>query len=524
MPAPMRPFPRIVLSLTCVLLLLPSGCAFQTQQRDLHEPDDLATLHWLDGRSPWLKAHLPDGDLYLLSTWHVDEDRYMIHGQGTHLNARRDTLAAGAFSVPLDSITVFESNIVQSSSLVAGLTVLTVGTVAMAAFCFANPKACFGSCPTFYAPDETGRPVLQAEGFSASVSPTLEGRDLDALYRTSAKGRTFTLRMTNEALETHVVRHADLLVAPRPPGGRVLEAGDGTWWRADELRPAARCTGAEGDCTALLAYFDDCERHSLADSVYLGAREVLELEFDSLPDGPLGLVIASRHSLLSTYLFYQGLAYLGENAVPALVRAGHPSGTLSGSKSLGDLLGRIEIQVPDSSDADGWRTVATAGETGPLAVNVHMRRLPELDPADPRLRLKLTKGNWRLDYVALAALAGEVTPVRVAPTSVLRDGADDPEALADLTIDDRTLISMPGDTFDLVYHLPDGIDDGELFLECGGYYLEWMRTEWLAEEDPAMAALMFRYPRQALRYLAPAFKALEPDMEAQFWGSRYARH
>jgi hypothetical protein len=35
--------------------------------------------------------------------------------------------------------------------------------------------------------------------------------------------------------------------------------------------------------------------------------------------------------------------------------------------------------------------------------------------------------------------------------------------------------------------------------------------------------MMFRYPKLALSYLAPRFKELEPDMEAHFWGSRYAR-
>ena len=49
------------------------------------------------------------------------------------------------------------------------------------------------------------------------------------------------------------------------------------------------------------------------------------------------------------------------------------------------------------------------------------------------------------------------------------------------------------------------------------------RNEWMAEEDPVKAALMFRHPQLALSYLAPKYKELEPDMEAQFWGSRYAR-
>jgi hypothetical protein len=503
------------------MLLLNAGCALKVQRKAIHQTDDLKSLQGLDGKSPWLKAHMPEGGLYLLSNWQVDEDQRQITGEGSLMNARRDVVASGPFVLPLDSVAIFESNVVSTSSAVTGLTVMSVATLAMTFYCITNPKACFGSCPTFFAVNEAGESMMMAEGFSASVSPTLENSDLDALFHARPAGGEFTLTMTNEALETHVVRHADLLVAPRPVGGRVLAAQDGTWWQANELLSAESCRGPEGDCTELLSECDGSERYSLADSLFLGSKEFLELDFTRIPAGDLGLVIASRHSLLSTFLFYQGLAYLGENAAPALARLGPSGKSPQGSKNLGDLLGKIEVQVPGPDGA--WLTVGSTGETGPLAVNTHMLRLPQLNPDDPRLRLKLTRGNWRLDYAALAVLQKEITPARLSPSFVLRDGIPDNEALADLISPDRSLISMPGDRFDLVYHLPTGGVEYDVFLESRGYYLEWMRNEWMAEEDPVKAALMFRYPEMALSYLAPKFKELEPDMEAHFWSSRYAR-
>jgi hypothetical protein len=134
----------------------------------------------------------------------------------------------------------------------------------------------------------------------------------------------------------------------------------------------------------------------------------------------------------------------------------------------------------------------------------------------------MTKGNWRLDSVALVVLGKTVTPVRLSPVRVDRDGVADPEALADLTTAERSLISLPGYQFDLVYEIPTGDIAWDLFLESRGYYLEWMRVEWKKEENPLKAGLLFRYPRLALGYLAPSFKELEPTMEDQFWGSRYA--
>lgn len=510
---------RPLVSVVGILLVMCSGCSLKVQEKALHQPYDLAHQEGLDGKSPWLKAHLPDGGLYLLSNWQVDDSGRQITGQGTLLDVRRDLVSSGPFVVPLDSVAIFESNIVHTSPAVAGLTILTVASLGMTAYCIANPKACFGSCPTFYAENESGQPMLMAEGFSASVAPNLEDTDLDALYRATGAGQTFTLDMTNEALETHVVRHADLLLVPRPPGGKILAAQDGTFWEATELLSPAVGRGPEGICTDLLTACDGRERYSLADSFYLGDKETLELEFEEIPEGDLGLVISSRHSLLSTYLFYQGLAYLGEKAAPALVRLGSSPQAQTGSKTLGLLLGRIEVQVPGP---DGeWIFAGTTGETGPLAVNVHMLRLPALDTTDRRLRLVLTKGNWRLDHVALAVLGNEVSPDRIAPAQVLNQGRPDPEALAKLTSTDLTLVTLPGDSFRLVYELPETPEQWDVFLESRGYYLEWMRTEWMTEEDPIKAAMMFGYPRQALGFLAPEFKELEPDMESHFWGSRY---
>ena len=232
-------------------------------------------------------------------------------------------------------------------------------------------------------------------------------------------------------------------------------------------------------------------------------------------------MVASRQSLLTTYLFYQGLAYLGEWAVPALARADSGSYFDPAAGTVGNVLGAIEVQVPTAEG--GWRTVGTVGETGPLAVNVHLLPLPEEAVAAGRVRLRLTRGHWRLDWVALAELAGTVTPRRVRPTAVLRDGRDDADALDALLDPARTLVTRPGDRLTLVYMLPPDIPRPEVFVHCRGYYLEWIRREWLAEADPASAALLLRAPELALRALAPEFKAVEPEMEDLFWGSRYAR-
>ncbi|MGD9546431.1 MAG: hypothetical protein AB7V45_02680 [Candidatus Krumholzibacteriia bacterium] len=503
----------LVLGLTLIL----AGCTARVVKREWVPFED---LHSLDGRAPFLKAHLHGGQLIVLEDWAVQDEARTVTGRGVRYGLARQVIAEGPMTVAVDSVAIFESNVIHTTGSIAPLAVITVASAALTVYCLSNPKACFGSCPTFYADGEEGS-ILQAEGFSASVAPALEADDVDALYRARTEGRRFTLKMTNEALETHVVRQADLLVAPRPEGGRVFQAGRNRFLAATGLTPPRTATGPEGDCLDRLVAYDGSERFSAADSVDLAGRETLDLTFAVARPGPKGLVIVSRQSLLSTYLFYQGLAFLGEQAAGALVKAEQVLEPEPGKTTIGGLLGRIEVAC---LGPDGTRSPAgSAGETGPLATNVHLVELGRQEPGELDVRLQLAKGHWRIDQVMLVDLEGEVAPVRLRPRRVVSGGRDDPEALAKLLDPEGILVTFPGDSYDITYDLPAVEYGHELFLHSRGYYLEWMRQEWMTEEDPARAAMLLLAPGAALRALAPEFKAMEPDMEAQFWGSRYAR-
>jgi len=504
----------------CVAFL--AACT-HTLQRTIVNPASPSSAPLPRQGSSYLKVHMRDGRAYVLSPWRVDEAPRQVVGAGRLLDARRQVLAErDSFAIPLDSVALLETNEVRASGASAALTGVTLGSLAMTAYCISNPKACFGSCPTFYVTDGTA-PRLMAEGFSASVAPALEGRDIDALYRAAPRTPWLDVRMTNEALETHVVRHVRILAARRPAGGRVFATDSGQFWGAHVLGEALRCRAAEGDCLAALAVFDGRERFSRADSADLATRETIELEFDRPPEGRLGLVIASRQTLLSTYLFYQALAFMGTRAGEWLAALDRSSaGTRQQVGEPGRLLGGIDVQIADS--AGGWSTVGRTAETGPLAPDVRLVILPDAPSPGPlRARLRLTKGAWRLDWVALASLGARVTPDWLDPISVRRGDSSDAAALSALLDSSRTLVTFPGDAFTIGFHLPDDFGAYELFLDSRGYYLEWMRQEWLAEEDAARATLMFTDPARTLRDLAPGYARLEPQMERVFWGSRYAR-
>ena len=520
------------IALILVPILLATSCAPlpRVLRRELRPPQNATSL---DTRTPFLIAHLRDGRAYVLDSWSVDEATRTVAGRGRLLDPTRAVIGEGDYAIPVDEVVLFETNvasvpvdtvILRGITIVVGVTLgaILVGGIIIAIACAIDPK-CFGSCPTFYTWDGE-RMKLQAEGFSASVAPSLEATDVDALARARPRGRTLEIVMKNEAPETHVVRYVHVLAAPRPPGGRVYAATDGSFREALRVLPPSRCTAPEGDVTAMFAEFDGRERTSAADSTDLATRETIEVSFDAVPDGDLGIVLASRQSLLTSYLFYQALAYLGRSAgawVASLER-GSP-GALEQAAGLWDALGGIEIQT---RAVDGtWQTVAEVRETGPLATDVRVVSLPR--PAagwGPSLavRLRMSRGAWRVNQVALATLGECVVPLRLEPATVLDANRVDDDARARLADTTRALVTLPGQTYTLHYQLPEHPERYELFLESRGYYLEWIREQWLATEDPARAALMGFRPREALRVLAPEYRRVESELEKSFWGNRHA--
>lgn len=499
------------------LALLAMGCV-KRMERQVVEP---AAYRTVNREAPFLKAHMRDGRLYVWSDWSIDSTSHAVAGTGLLYDANRRITDRGAHRVDLDSVALFETNVVRASPSVAIMGLVTGISAGVTVFCLTNTKACFGSCPTFYAFD--GRhDRLQAEGFSASVAPSLEARDVDALYRARAQDGILTLRMVNEAYETHVVRSANLLVVPREPGTRIVTDEGHAFWSVDPpLQPLA-CVGPEGDCLDGIASFDERERFSLADSTDLATRETVELAWNAPPGGKgqPAIMIASRQSLLQTYLLYQTFAYLGGSVGEWLAKfeRGDPLAKRHAG-SLVSLLGGIDVLVPDRFGR--WRQVGRILETGPLAADVKIVRLPR--GSDPtRVRLRMARGAWRIDYVALTTVTGAVEPQRLAPREVFHRGTLAVDARRRLLDPDEALVTFPGDEYTLVYRLPDASREYEFFLESQGYYLEWMREEWIAEENPLEAARLFLDPAGSLKRLAPRFKRVESDLENAFWRSKYA--
>ncbi len=403
-----------------ILTAIFSGCIPTTIIRELHDPSKFALS---DSSGNQIKVHMQNGSLYLLDSYISVQNTDTIHGYGTYYNQYRKMIGISEsgkgsppFAIPLNDVALFETNNLKGvKANILTMSIVGVPTAVISWYCILNPKACFGSCPTFYGWD--GEEMsLMAEGFSSSILRSFEKKDIDMLYRSKNQEKKVHIRLTNEALETHIIRYADLLILPRNQNERVFATENGSFYRTSHIQRPSRCIASEGDCLEKVLQMDHQERFSSADAKNLACREYIEIDFDSLPGGNLGLILGCRQTLLTTFLYYQSLAYMGNSAGYIAARA--ESGDWNMNKRINnawDLLGGIEVFVQHSNGK--WVKVNEIEEMGPIASDIHLIPLP--DSANPTLRIKLrlTKGLWRIDYLALGKLEQKIEPVRLQPSS-----------------------------------------------------------------------------------------------------------
>ncbi len=360
--------------------------------------------------APFLKCHLKNGGVIVLEAWSVDDVDETIRGYGVEYDAyRQSNERLEARVVKLDDIALLETNRpydvhVASGSIVA-LAIGTGATLALTAVCLANAKACFGSCPTFFADDGNGL-ALQAEGFSESIARSLEATDVDAMWTVKPHGPTLDVVMTNDALETHVVDSVRVLAALRPPSGRVLRVGD-RYFAVTRFTAPTWARAASQDVTDALRASDGVEYKSPASETDLAEREDVDVHFITPRNAKhLGLLVVDRNSLLNTFLFYQSLAYAGHRVgdyLTALEEKGKAA--FSG---VGSLLGDIEVSVRDARGV--FVHAGKVGEVGPIAREAELVLLP--DPiarsSEVDVRLTMARGNWRIDQLPVVGAEASV--------------------------------------------------------------------------------------------------------------------
>lgn len=393
-----------------------------------------------------------------------------------------DTTAVQALSMDaLVGIEAFQGE-TNDAATVLGSVVLTglavLGSVALF-------KAIFGSCPTFYTSTEDGE-VLQAEAFSYSIAPLLEGRDLDAIDLRPDPDGVLRLELRNEALETHYINHLELVSVDHLPGTRVVSDDRGMPVGVlDEVTPLAAVDRSgrrvlEPLLSADREAFSSDEariRHASGED----PDDWIELAFPRPRGDDAVLRLRLRNSLLTTVLFYDLM--LGQAGVGALDWIGRDLARIGTVVEMGrwfqESMGlRVEVR-----DGDSWEEVGRVPDTGPIAWEEVGVRVPVGDTDLVRVRLRFLTDAWRIDRVSLGRPARPDGETRLPVARILDDGSSlGVEPLERLAApDDDYLATYPGTSvmleFDPEPQRP-GLDRTYL-LASQGYYTEWVRPEWI---------------------------------------------
>lgn len=506
---------KLVLNVLCVGGL---ACVFQRpaiKPVDMQKPPAVV-------QSP-VKAHLMDGSTVVYANG-VTLYNNFLSGAGLRypLGAGRAVQSA---NIPLDSVVGMEAydrrvNVPASVLATAGATVLGAAATVGAIF------AIFGSCPTFYA-DSAGTELLQGEGFSYSMAPLLEQRDVDRLRLAPTPDGRLVLHVRNEALETHYINHVEIIEAVHDKGELIFPDQGG--------RPVAVSSVAAPVSIRDRSGRDISRAVGAADDVLFSTNpttldNVTESDLDDwidlvIPAAPgadsVAVVMDMRNSLLNTVLLYDHI--LGAPGIKSLDFLGKDLENISGAVEMAKWYSSHMGMRISVLDGNSWRQVARIGDSGPIAYHQLAVMVPAVRSGlnTVRVRLAFVADDWRIDAIRTStSWRRPVTRTIPAARVAMSDAAQDKAALASLIEpDEGYLITSPGNSFRVEFDAGVQVSAARTFmLASQGYYTEWVRGSWIKAASgeqfvPSNAALL-----KAMR----GWRAKQSDMEHRFFSSRIA--
>lgn len=525
MQSPKRLSLFILLTITCFIVV--QSCKIRHFRSNYKNANQL--IHHTENLTvkPFLKVHMLNGDICILfDTWRVDSKQEYVWGTGKRFDYNRNLVFEGKINIPFDDVALFETNTKIESNentRIAALSILTAVNVGIGILCFTNPKACFGSCPTFYWNGNDNFHYADAEGFSNAILPSMEYGDIDAIDSKMIKDGRFSLTMKNEALETHCIKDVKVLAYPIKEGERVYQSTRDVFFLCEGRYEAHTAIADEGDISTLLNTEDKKERFSLSDGDNLNSKESIFLNFGEIQDlKDIGLILNFRQTLMTTYLFYSAMGYMGDQVADRFAMLETDSVLRGKFDATTQLLGGIEVYVFNAKNNE-WELQSSFDETGPIAVNKQITKLKKPSSGEElKLKIILNKGLWRIDYAGITEIKKQIKPIEIIPKSILNKSVQDDAALDQILDQEQYLISMPGSEYQFNFCIDQNMEEQnyEFFLYSKGYYLEWMRESWLKDKNIFKLNQMVYQPKTFLRNQAAEFKKYETSMEEQFWNSR----
>jgi hypothetical protein len=325
---------------------------------------------------------------------------------------------------------------------------------------------------------------MVAELFSTSISPSLARDDLDRLT-TLTSAEPMPVRITNEALETHVIDRLEFIVVPHGHDERVLPAGDG------RIRFVGTSTlsllHASAQDTSIRARIVDADTEAwrsgperLRTLPPSAPFDEIDLMLNAAGHDSIDLEVRWRNTLLTTVLLYD--IVLGDQGLKALAWQNWLDTDPLYARAFEVLYERysgIRIHVWSGTE---WVEVEHLRDAGPIVWRDEVRAIPTFGQDTLRVRLSCLADNVLLDRVrATVPVTRSIQPYVaswevVQTTAVPQDSIRSAVAFAD----GAALIHDPGSLTEILVTPPTAMEYGTLLVRSRGFYYEWIRSSWLA--------------------------------------------
>ncbi len=494
-----------------------SSCIFKETNVKPLDKEGISYSHDFLIESP-TKAHLLNGSLVVYPKGFSVRNNILV-GQGRKYDLLRQTNRP-VLKVSLDSVASLEYYLkeFQGDYFLSTLPTAIVGGGVIF-------KAIFGSCPTIYSFDGENY-SLEAEAFSYSITKRYEADDLDRLDSGKLIDGEYSLRVANEALETHYINHLSLITVDHPQG---LEAFPKDrhdvvlFGKQSKIINARNKLGA--DVLRFISSRDDQFYQTDSLVTHTLTSQIVQDWIDvnvKIPPNATKMTVAFRlrNTLLNTVLLYDVM--LASQGIKAIDWLGSETSNLfyawRFSKWYEKHFG-LRIQLYDGNK---YIDMVRIADTGPIAWHQQAVELPVPTGDVARLRINFLPDNWLIDWIAVSfdenknyQLASndciEITDFRGEPNDNYIEQIREK--------DDHYQVTYPGESYILKFR-PEPVQEGMIrsyFLESRGFYIEWLRQEWLKKNITRANDLKFELNDETIMKTAQLWLKKKHRFEEDFY-------
>ena len=472
------------------------------------------------------RIHTFDGSVYLARKgFTIRNDT--ISGSAQKYDLTRLSDSEREWQIPIDSVAGVEYFAVEMPGLreVGNAVSATTFTVYSLAGSLVLLKALFGSCPTFYTYDGEA-PVLEAEGFSYSIGKYFEAGDLDRLHVDPSSGAPLRLDIRNEALETHYINQVEVRYLDHPSGTEAYPGVEPGTVHTLKPRPPVSAVSMSGRNVLGAVIRRDAESHESDEETTSGllpkgTRDYIECEFEN-PTGSstLTLALRGRNTLQNTVLLYDVMMRNQGSLVLDWISKVNEN-PLYSWRLYRWYKEHSGIQVFVEHDGE-FELAERISDTGPIAWKETAVQIP-VDPGKKtvRVRFAFLPESWAIDWIGYDDQRYDVSELTgFAPAAATNNRETDNRSIVRLLgkDDDDYLPTYPGTIVHLTFEAPAARNPGArtFFVWSKGYYIEWVRGEWLKARDDVIV-FDIRDPQKISRDLADFWRQKRSAIKEQFY-------